>query len=340
MNSGFVDLRTNAEASQTGNESFWPSFTDIMTVVVMIFMLVSVILVLRNWDLVRELRATIEAEREAAELVKRTAEANLTLEEQLAQAQHQVSIMRMWLMQAREENADLARKQSALRGQVARLQDEKRRLEAQRVRADEELAALRRAQAELEERYGETAGRLAQTQAALSEHRARLEETTQALRRETETVVEKEAELTELRTRIEQVRGALAALQGDYDSLKVAYDELVRPARTPAGHTVVEVRFAKRNGRYVYAIREPGAEAASKVDRATLEARLAALKQRTGGDLYVKIVIPEDSGLSYNEAWKFTNAMLNRYDYYYQPQAPSEAPSREDGSDPGGAADR
>jgi hypothetical protein len=32
----------------------------------------------------------------------------------------------------------------------------------------------------------------------------------------------------------------------------------------------------------------------------------------------VKIIIPEDSGLSYNQAWVFTRDMLNKYDYYYQ----------------------
>ncbi|HHB11790.1 MAG TPA: hypothetical protein ENK62_01150 [Chromatiales bacterium] len=318
--SGFVDLRTNAEASQTGNESFWPSFTDIMTVVVMIFMLVSVILVLRNWDLVHELRATIEAEREAAALVKSTTEANLTLEEQLAQAEHQVSIMRMWLMQAREENESLTRRQADLEDRIARLQDDKRRLAAERARLDEELTAMRRAQADLEKRFGETAGRLAQLEAAFSEQHLRLEETTNALDRQTETVARKEAELAELRRRIEQASSALAALQGDYDSLKVKYDKLVRPARTPAGHPVVEVRFAKRGGRYVYAIREPGSDQVRQVDRKALESRLGALKQRHHNNLYVKIVIPEDSGLSYTEAWKFTNEILNRYDYYYQPQ--------------------
>jgi hypothetical protein len=32
----------------------------------------------------------------------------------------------------------------------------------------------------------------------------------------------------------------------------------------------------------------------------------------------VKVIIPEDSGLSYNEAWTFTQDILTSYDYYYQ----------------------
>jgi hypothetical protein len=37
--------------------------------------------------------------------------------------------------------------------------------------------------------------------------------------------------------------------------------------------------------------------------------------------LYVKVIIPDNSGLSYNEAWRFTNDMLTRYDYYSQPDS-------------------
>ena len=40
---GFIDLRLNQQDGQN-QESFWPSFTDIMTVIVMIFMLAMVII--------------------------------------------------------------------------------------------------------------------------------------------------------------------------------------------------------------------------------------------------------------------------------------------------------
>ena len=40
---GFVDLRLNGQDNQLQEEGFWPSFTDIMTVVVMIFMMAMVI---------------------------------------------------------------------------------------------------------------------------------------------------------------------------------------------------------------------------------------------------------------------------------------------------------
>ena len=62
----FIDLRLNVQEGHN-QESFWPSFTDIMTVVVMIFMIAMVVLLLRNIDLVNQLRATMSAEREAME---------------------------------------------------------------------------------------------------------------------------------------------------------------------------------------------------------------------------------------------------------------------------------
>mgnify|MGYP000485303836 CR=1 FL=1 len=106
MDEGFVDLRYRGDAGN-GNDSFWPSFTDIMMVVVMIFMLASTFLMVRNWDLVRELRATIEAEREAEALARSMTETSATLEERLAHAQHEISELRMQLMRANELNQSL-----------------------------------------------------------------------------------------------------------------------------------------------------------------------------------------------------------------------------------------
>ena len=96
MDGGFVDLRQQGDTGM-GGDSFWPSFTDIMMVVVMIFMIASTVLMLRNWELVRALRATIEAEHQAEELARSMTETSATLEEQLAQAQHANSELRIQL---------------------------------------------------------------------------------------------------------------------------------------------------------------------------------------------------------------------------------------------------
>ena len=57
---GFVDLRIGHGAQGIGDDSVWPSFTDIMTVIVMIFLMALVVLMVRNLELDRQL-ARVEA---------------------------------------------------------------------------------------------------------------------------------------------------------------------------------------------------------------------------------------------------------------------------------------
>jgi len=54
------------------------------------------------------------------------------------------------------------------------------------------------------------------------------------------------------------------------------------------------------------------------VSRKQLHARLAKLKKSHPETLYVRIIIPEQSGLSYNEAWNFMRGLLQKYDYYHR----------------------
>ena len=82
LDGGFVDLRVGRHERET-DDSFWPSFTDIMTVIVMIFLLAMVVLLIKNMELVNELRATMEAERSAAELARATGEEKESLTLQL-----------------------------------------------------------------------------------------------------------------------------------------------------------------------------------------------------------------------------------------------------------------
>ena len=103
MDDGFINLRQHAETG-ISHVSFWPSFTDIMMVVVVIFMMASSVLILRNMALVRDLRATIDAQHNAEEAARSASETSATLEEQLAQTQNELSRLRMRLMRANEIN--------------------------------------------------------------------------------------------------------------------------------------------------------------------------------------------------------------------------------------------
>jgi hypothetical protein len=48
------------------------------------------------------------------------------------------------------------------------------------------------------------------------------------------------------------------------------------------------------------------------------------LKQEEPDGLYIKVILPKDNGLSYSEAWSFTNELHKKYDYYFQEKAQKE----------------
>jgi len=107
VNEEFVDLRRGHLSSESfghlSSESFWPAFTDIMMVVVIIFLLTSMLLMVKNWELLEQLRSSMAAEEQAEKIIHDTSEENATLEEQLAQAQNEISMLRMQLLQASEQ---------------------------------------------------------------------------------------------------------------------------------------------------------------------------------------------------------------------------------------------
>jgi hypothetical protein len=110
----------------------------------------------------------------------------------------------------------------------------------------------------------------------------------------------------------------LLSLKGEYDVVKSKYDQLIKPARSAKGKYVAEVYYVKGKDGEVYRFKEPGYKNYQNLSLKEVEKRLDKLKQEKGKDLYVKIIIPKDSGLTYNEAWNFMRSLLQKYDYYYQ----------------------
>lgn len=303
MDEGFVDLRYGSERD-TASESFWPSFTDVMMVVLMIFMIASTILMIRNWDLVRELRATIEAEREAEELARSMTETSATLEERLAQSQHEISELRMQLMRASEMNQSTQQ----------RLGETEQKLLATETERDRIATSLQQSQREV--RLAEDRSRqLSDAQATLEQ---RLQETLAEVQQLEQARDAQTGELAELRQKFSVSEQQFAMLQGNFDDLQVKYDKLVRPARSAKGKHVVSVRYWKEDKYYQIRIRDMDEESYQTVSRKQLHQQLSELKEKHAGKLYVKVIIPDDSGLSYNEAWGFTFDLLKKYDYYHQ----------------------
>jgi DNA repair exonuclease SbcCD ATPase subunit len=310
MEEGFIDLRRNTVAD-SADGSFWPSFTDIMMVVVMIFMIASTVLVMRNWDLVRELRATIEAELKAEELARSASETSATLEERLVSARRELAMLRRQLLQAEELNQSRTRQINRQEQRLLALEAEKTQVTAsleQSMRAarlaEEQLAAAR------EER------------ARLAESRDTLQERLQKLREEyadlEQSTVEQAAELAAVRQKRSLSEQQLVSLQGEYDDIRIKYDKLVKPARSSSGKHVVAVRYWKEDEYYQLRLKDVDDENYRPVTRKQLHDTLSALKEKYAGDLYVRVIIPDDSGLSYSEAWNFTFDILEKYDYYHQ----------------------
>lgn len=296
MDEGFIDLRPAGDYS-TGGDSFWPSFTDIMMVVVMIFMITSTILMLRNMDLVRQLRATIESERQAEALAKSASRTSATLEERLAQAQSEISELRMQLMRSNERNKATSRELVQARTQLETQQSARKGLEAR----------LRLTRDTLQQKEDELA-RLSSARASLQETISELEQRELA----------RSDELAALRAQYAESELRLTDLQGTYDELSVKYNKLIKPARTAVGKYLVSVRYSKVDGKYLLEFKTMEEDNYETLDRKELDKRLSALKKEYAGQLYVKVIIPKESGLSYNEAWGFTQDVLTSYDYYYQ----------------------
>ena len=303
MDEGFIDLRQNHDAG-IGSDSFWPSFTDIMMVVVMIFMIASTVLMLRNWELVEKLRATIEAEYAAMALARSASETSATLEEQLAQAQHANTEMRMQLMRVTERNDTLSEQLSGQEQQLLVLETDNQKLAAslQKYRFDallndDQLKQARDEVNTLQQRVQQVLDELTGSEAAKQKQAT---------------------ELAALRLGNSLTEQQLLSIQNEYSELQIKYDKLFQPARSAQGKHVVTVRYWKEGKLYHLRIKDLDEEDYRVVSREELHRQLAVLKEKYKNQLYVKLIIPDDSGLSYNEAWSFTVEMLDKYDYYHQ----------------------
>jgi chromosome segregation ATPase len=320
MDEGFVDLRRNL--STTGEGSFWPSFTDIMMVVAMIFMIASTALVVRNWDLVRELRATIMAEQQAEEKARSATETSATLEEQLARARRELAELRSRLAQSEETNQARTRQLNRQEQRLLALQAERQQLTADLEKSG---LAVRRSRDEL----AQAQAQVKQLVDARDSLQTRLQQALDDMTMLEQRSVEQAAELAAAQQQRVQSEQQLVSLQGEYDDIRIKYDKLVKPARSSSGKHVVAVRYWKDGEYYHLRLRDADEEQYYPVTREQLHARLSELKDKYADKLYVKVIIPDDSGLSYSEAWGFTFDILKKYDYYHQDGSDEEEPAAE-----------
>jgi chromosome segregation ATPase len=331
MQSGFPSIG-GSHAGIGGENSFWPSFTDIMMVITMIFLMATSILVVRNWQLVAELQESVAAERIASQMIESTSQENATLEERLANAEQSNSILRLRLMKKEEESL-LA--QTAIREQKSSiaslelrnselqlsLRQTQSRLEAANFEIDATTAQFKDLSSQiagLEQQLVQQRFESEQAGKQLDAAREQIEGLAQSNRRQQQSISQLTQEKTLLSQEIEAYNQQLLTLKGDYETVKSKYEELIKPARSARGKYIAEVYYVKGQAGNVIRYRQPEDEEFSRLSLAEVEQRLTQLKLKHGKDLYVKIIIPQDSGLTYNEAWDFMRNLLVKFDYYYQ----------------------
>lgn len=332
---GFVDLRLNRQENQ-GNESFWPSFTDIMTVIVMIFLISMVVVLLRNMELVKEVRATLEAQRQAMELARATGAEKESLASrlegalnQLHAADERVNELQMQVMRLQEQNQIRARsladqdrrleilleERNDLSQQAAQLTLNKKAAEKAALEARQKQLSAERELTDLTRSYAELKEQVQRQQLQITVLKSRL--------------LAQEDQLTASRLERLEVEQKYLVLADEYDNLKVRYDKLVRPARSAKGRYLVEVRYYKKGGKYHIEWREGSSGEFRAVSRNKLNTILSKLKKQQQAGLYIKVILPQDSGLSYSEAWTFTNDLHRKYDYYFQESSSPTARTEE-----------
>ncbi len=320
---------------ETDNEgSFWPSFTDIMMVVVLIFLLATSLLIVRNWQLVSELQQSIEAERLAAEMIQSTSQENATLEERLINAEQMNSILRLRILEKDEllrkaRDEELKKQQiiiglnldkDALTQKIENTQTELSEAQSRIVVISDESDDLSRQLATLKLQLDQ---QLQLTKASAQElelARAEIAVLNASSEKQQQSINLLEQEKAEYNRQ-------LLTLKGDYEVVKSKYEQLIKPARSAKGKYVAEVYYVKQEGGKVIRFKQPGDGDFQNLTLAQVEKKLDRLKQEKGKDLYVKIIIPKDSGLTYNEAWNFMKNLLDKYDYYYQ--KPESQPGQE-----------
>jgi chromosome segregation ATPase len=310
MDEGFIDLRQHTEGGIT-SLNFWPSFTDVMMVVVVIFMMASSVLILRNMDLVRKLRATIDAQHHAEETARSATQTSASLEDQLTQAQNELSQLRLRLMRANEINQSRTEEFAKQAQRLLALEADKQQL----------TASLQQSQREAQlhqDQLTQSQAEYAQLNEAHATTKKRLQEVLEELSRTEKSSQQQAEELEKFRAQNVLSEQQMESLQGEYDELRNKYDRLIKPARSPVGKHVVSVRYWKEGDHYQIRIKDSQDEDYQSVTYDQLNERLAKLKATYAGNLYVKIIIPDKSGLSYSEAWNFIYDTLKKYDYYHQ----------------------
>jgi chromosome segregation ATPase len=318
----YVDLRQNVH-EPGADDSVWPTFTDIMTVVLMLFMLTMVLVIIKNSNISAHLKTTVKKQEAISGLLKQSELERLQLEKEIAGLEDIRTKKEMQLMLLTDEKKVLNAKLGKTQEKADLLESKIRELNTMVVELQALIAAkesrLRQAREQGKKEIEETRRAYEERIASLTENQKKeLEEFDRKHKALLALMVAKEQAMRVLAKTQEELGLTLARQRSEYSKLEEKYNKLIRPSRSSLGKVVVSVVYSKKEGKHLYSIKDVKDTESREVGEKELEKILAERKKTFGDKLYVRVIIPEGSGLSYNEAWTFTRHILSTYDYYYQ----------------------
>jgi septal ring factor EnvC (AmiA/AmiB activator) len=300
----FIDLRQN-NRELTTDSSMWPTFTDIMTVVLMIFMFTMIAMIIKNSNLLQKLNIT-EGQLELTEKTQQK------LQTQIVDLEQKLKDKKMELILLSDEKTMLQKNLDAKLAIISQLQkqsgtlDETVKILTQEAHAKEEVLK------KTKEAYD------SQIAAITEDSRKQIEEFNQKFAELMQALQKKEEEISTITEGQQELELALAKQRQEYSVLEDKYNKLIGPARSPLGKEVVTVMYSKAGSEYRILLQDLNTSSFKLISEKYLHERLSQLKGQYKDKLYIKVIFPEKSNLSYNEAWNFTREVLKKYDYYYQ----------------------
>jgi biopolymer transport protein ExbD len=307
----YIDFRQQRRRAST-DISLWPSFTDIMTVILMIFMLTMTMVIIKNADLARKLLFQEAQQRKAARALEESRQQQDQLKITITNLEEKLRAKEMEIILLGDEIKVMESSLEAKLAIISALEASQKDLQANVQRLDSAAAVAKaekeRMARELEEKI---ASITEETRLQIEEFNRKFAALMQQFNEQQELVVVLNTEKRDLELALAKQRRAFVVLEDKYN-------KLIGPARSPLGKMVAAVQYAKKDGRYRILFKDVDSDRFEEIDRPQLDERLGRLQSQFKDKLYVKVIIPGDSGLSYNEAWNFTRDILSKYDYYYQ----------------------
>ncbi len=218
---GFVDLRVSPSVSGRSDEdSVWPSFTDIMTVVVLIFLVSLVVILMRNTELVAQLSESVSQKQ-----VMTTQQSDLEL--RIASLGDEIVHLRVALNQTETDRLAAEQETQLKEGEISALLDDVSALKQLRTQLASEKATLAEQKAGLGEKLTTVTGEKEQ----LTGQKAALLITQQELKGQVESLQQTRTTLEATR---ETLQGSLSVMQAEQAALATTTQAQAREAASLA----------------------------------------------------------------------------------------------------------